>query len=121
MNDRQLFKTYKEQVYLFCRYMLRSQSDAEDVCQEVFFKAMTADRSSVQNLKSWLLRIAANECNTLLRRRRNGWNKELLSFMQSRSLQTATVEETCELREMVHSLHLLQKEKLVVLASARTI
>ncbi|CAM3935229.1 hypothetical protein PALA111701_31485 [Paenibacillus lactis] len=67
MDDRQLFETYKETVYLFCRYMVQSRADAEDLCQDVFFKAMIADRTNVQNTKAWLLRIAANECNTFLR------------------------------------------------------
>ena len=110
MNDRQLFETYREQVYLFCRYMLRSRADAEDICQEVFFKAMIADRSQVQNVKAWLFRIAANECNTLLRRRRNGWSKEIRSFLLSLPLGSSSVEETCEQREMVNSLHLLLDE-----------
>ncbi|MFD3768443.1 MULTISPECIES: RNA polymerase sigma factor [Paenibacillus] len=107
MDDRQLFETYKETVYLFCRYMVQSRADAEDLCQDVFFKAMIADRTNVQNTKAWLLRIAANECNTFLRRRQNGWAKELRSFMLGMPLRTPTVEETFEHREMVHTLHLL--------------
>lgn len=111
MDDRQLFEKYKETVYLFCRYMVQSRADAEDLCQDVFFKAMVADRAKVQNMKAWLLRIAANECNTFLKRRQNGWSKELRSYMLGMPLRPPSVEETCEHREMVQTVH-LQLDKL---------
>ncbi|KOS00606.1 RNA polymerase sigma factor, partial [Paenibacillus polymyxa] len=65
MTDRELFELYKEQIYYFCYYLMQNQADAEDVCQEVFVKALLADRSKVQDLKSWILRIASNECSNV--------------------------------------------------------
>ncbi|NGZ74886.1 RNA polymerase sigma factor [Saccharibacillus sp. VR-M41] len=80
MDDNTLFQTYKEDVYRYCLHMLRSQTDAEDICQEVFVKAMLADRDKVEHMKAWLMRIAANECHSLMRRRTNGNMKEKKAF-----------------------------------------
>ncbi|WP_051506847.1 RNA polymerase sigma factor [Saccharibacillus sacchari] len=80
VDDNTLFRTYKEDVYRYCLHMLRNQTDAEDICQEVFVKAMLADRSKVEYIKAWLMRIAANECHSLMRRRTNGQQKEKKAF-----------------------------------------
>ncbi|OWA34512.1 RNA polymerase subunit sigma-70 [Saccharibacillus sp. O16] len=80
MDDKLLFQTYKEDVYRYCLYMLRSQTDAEDISQEVFVKAMLADRSKVEHIKAWLMRIAYNECHSLAQRRTNGNRKEQKAF-----------------------------------------
>lgn len=80
MDDRALFQTYKEDIYRYCLHMLRSRTDAEDICQEVFVKAMLADRSKVEHMKAWLMRIASNECRSLTRRRMNGSRKEKKAF-----------------------------------------
>lgn len=85
MDDELLFATYKETVYRVCRYLLPSVSDAEDVCQEVFVKALLADRSQVMQMKSWLIRIAVNESHTLLRRRAKGRDKERLFWLLQRA------------------------------------
>lgn len=100
LNDRELFETYKEQVYRLCRYMMQNPSDAEDLCQEVFVKALLADRSQVRDLKSWLLRIASNECNSVLRRRKNGWAKELRAYLLARPRLGNPVEESADRHEI---------------------
>lgn len=99
MNDRELFEAYKEQVYRLCYYMLQNRGDAEDVCQEVFVKAILADRSQVRELRPWLLRIASNECNSLLKRRKKGWAKETLAYLLSRPRISNIVEESYDQRE----------------------
>ncbi|MCJ8011446.1 RNA polymerase sigma factor [Paenibacillus sp. KQZ6P-2] len=98
MNDRELFETYKEQVFHLCYYMMQNRSDAEDLCQEVFVKAMLADRSEVRELKSWLLRIASNECSRILKRRRNGLAKELRAYLLTRPRLSNPVEEIVDQR-----------------------
>jgi len=96
LNDREMFETYKEQVYRLCRHMLQQQADAEDVCQEVFFKAMIVDRTDIKDIKPWLMRIAVNECNTVLKRRLNGKRKEKLSFLLSLTRPSMKIEEHYE-------------------------
>jgi RNA polymerase sigma factor (sigma-70 family) len=54
----------------FCRQMLGSTEDAEDVLQEVFvnaYRAMLADEREI-NLRPWLYRIARNRCLNHLRK-----------------------------------------------------
>lgn len=100
MNDLELFENYKTTVYRYCLYMLKHKGDAEDICQEVFVKAMLADRSDLNNEKAWLLRIAANECHSLMRRRIRGRDKEQKAFLQSDPLRHApSVEDGYEGRE----------------------
>ncbi|MEJ8306534.1 RNA polymerase sigma factor [Saccharibacillus sacchari] len=94
MNDLELFENYKTTVYRYCLYMLKHKGDAEDICQEVFVKAMLADRSRLYNEKAWLLRIAANECHSLMRRRSRGRSKEQNVFLQNDPLNHEPSVET---------------------------
>ncbi|HEX6753844.1 MAG TPA: RNA polymerase sigma factor [Solirubrobacterales bacterium] len=61
---------YQGRLLGFCRQMLRSTEDAEDVLQEVFvnaYRAMLADEREI-NLRPWLYRIARNRCLNHLRK-----------------------------------------------------
>jgi RNA polymerase sigma factor (sigma-70 family) len=61
---------YQARLLAFCRHMLGSREDAEDVLQEVFaaaFNAMTADERAL-NVRPWLYRIARNRSLNHLRR-----------------------------------------------------
>ena len=61
---------YQSRLLGFCRQMLRSTEDAEDVLQEVFvnsYRAMLADNREI-NLRPWLYRIARNRCLNHLRK-----------------------------------------------------
>jgi len=65
-----LFDRYHSRLLAFCRHMLRSTEDAEDVLQEVFVKAhaaMLADERPI-NARPWLYRIARNRSLNHLRR-----------------------------------------------------
>ncbi|OWA34325.1 RNA polymerase subunit sigma-70 [Saccharibacillus sp. O16] len=100
MNDLELFENYKTTVYRYCLYMLKNKGDAEDVCQEVFVKAMLADRSGLNSEKAWLLRIAANECHGLMRRRMRGRDKEQKAYLRSAPLvHSPSVESGYERQE----------------------
>src|SRR3954454_1587052 len=61
---------YQSRLLGFCRQMLGSTEDAEDVLQEVFvnaYRAMLADEREI-NLRPWLYRIARNRCLNYLRK-----------------------------------------------------
>jgi RNA polymerase sigma factor (sigma-70 family) len=65
-----LVQRYQPRLLAFCRHMLASQEDAEDVLQEVFaasFNAICADERPI-NARPWLYRIARNRCLNHLRR-----------------------------------------------------
>jgi RNA polymerase sigma factor (sigma-70 family) len=61
---------YQGRLLGFCRQMLHSTEDAEDVLQEVFvnaYRAMLRDEREI-NLRPWLYRIARNRCLNHLRK-----------------------------------------------------
>jgi RNA polymerase sigma factor (sigma-70 family) len=65
-----LFSRYQSRLLAFCRHMLSSREDAEDVLQEVFtaaFNAVLADERTI-NVRPWLYRIARNRSLNHLRR-----------------------------------------------------
>ena len=64
-----LVARYQSRLLAFCRHMLSSREDAEDVLQEVFaaaFSAMVADERPI-NVRPWLYRIARNHSLNHLR------------------------------------------------------
>ena len=65
-----LVARYHARLLAFCRHMLHSREDAEDVLQEVFaaaFNAIMADSREI-NARPWLYRIARNRSLNHLRR-----------------------------------------------------
>jgi RNA polymerase sigma factor (sigma-70 family) len=67
-----LVQRYRSRLLAFCRHMLRSHEDAEDVLQEVFaasYRAMVADEREIF-VRPWLYRIARNMCLKHIGRKR---------------------------------------------------
>jgi RNA polymerase sigma factor (sigma-70 family) len=65
-----LVARYESRLHAFCRHLLGSREDAEDVLQEVMtaaFNAMLADDRPI-NVRPWLYRIARNRSLNHLRR-----------------------------------------------------
>jgi RNA polymerase sigma factor (sigma-70 family) len=65
-----LVARYQSRLLAFCRHMLSSREDAEDVLQEVFaaaFGAILADERPI-NVRPWLYRIARNRSLNHLRK-----------------------------------------------------
>lgn len=65
-----LVQRYQSRLLAFCRHMLGSREDAEDVLQEVFanaFNAIIGDDRAI-NVRPWLYRIARNRCLNHLRK-----------------------------------------------------
>src|SRR4051794_29193525 len=65
-----LVQRYESRLLAFCRHMLGSREDGEDVLQEVFaaaYNAMLRDDRAI-NVRPWLYRIARNRCLNHLRR-----------------------------------------------------
>ncbi|MDE3071003.1 MAG: RNA polymerase sigma factor, partial [Acidobacteriota bacterium] len=65
-----LVQRYHARLLSFCRHMLGSREDAEDVLQDVFvaaFNAILADERKI-NVRPWLYRIARNRSLNHLRR-----------------------------------------------------
>src|SRR3954447_21017490 len=67
-----LYERHSPAILRYCRSLLRSSQEAEDVKQEVFVLAMTALRRGAEPdaFRPWLYRIAHNACMSHLRMRR---------------------------------------------------
>ena len=99
-----LVQRYQPRLLAFCRHMLSSQEDAEDVLQEVFaaaFNAICADERPI-NARPWLYRIARNRCLNHLRRPRSAGQDSMDVFERDGGATTAdTVHRREEFRHIV--------------------
>src|SRR4051812_9536124 len=99
-----LVQRYQPRLLAFCRHMLASQEDAEDVLQEVFaaaFNAICADERPI-NARPWLYRIARNRCLNHLRRAQPLGQDSMDVFERDGGTTTAdTVHKREEFRHIV--------------------
>src|SRR4051794_39600705 len=99
-----LVQRYQSRLLAFCRHMLNSTEDAEDVLQEVFaasFNAMIADDRAI-NARPWLYRIARNRCLNHLRRPTSAGQDSMDIFERDGGATTAdTVHKREEFRQIV--------------------
>jgi RNA polymerase sigma factor (sigma-70 family) len=105
-----LVQRYQPRLLAFCRHMLGSQEDAEDVLQEVFtaaFNAMRADERPI-NARPWLYRIARNRSLNHLRRPQPSGQDSMDVFERDGGATTAdTVHKREEFRQIVADVHQL--------------
>ena len=103
-----LVQRYQSRLLAFCRHMLNSTEDAEDVLQEVFaasFNAMIADERPI-NARPWLYRIARNRCLNHLRRPVCAGQDSMDIFERDCGATTAdTVHKREEFRQIVSDVH----------------
>jgi RNA polymerase sigma factor (sigma-70 family) len=99
-----LVQRYQPRLLAFCRHMLGSQEDAEDVLQEVFaasYNAICADDRPI-NARPWLYRIARNRCLNHLRRPQPAGQDSMDVFERDGGITTAdTVHRREEFRHIV--------------------
>jgi RNA polymerase sigma factor (sigma-70 family) len=99
-----MVQRYQPRLLAFCRHMLGSQEDAEDVLQEVFaaaFNAICADERHI-NARPWLYRIARNRCLNHLRRPQPAGQDSMDVFEREGGVTTAdTVHKREEFRHIV--------------------
>ena len=70
----ELLTRYRRPVYSICMRMVRNETDAEDLAQEVFVRTFNVlDRYNPSYpFSSWLYRITSNLCIDFIRKRRKG-------------------------------------------------
>src|SRR5512132_2487482 len=99
-----LVQRYQPRLLAFCRHMLGSTEDAEDVLQEVFaaaFNAICADDRPI-NARPWLYRIARNRSLNHLRRPQASGQDSMDVFERDGGISTAdTVHRREEFRQIV--------------------
>jgi len=114
------FELYADMVYRLAFARTGSRHDADDVLQETFFRLMRRKPAfyDEEHRKAWLLRVAVNCANTLLRRSHN--------IVPLTDGQTAEMKEKSEVYDAVMALpanyrtviHLFYYEKYRVLEIA---
>jgi len=96
-NDLQafdeLFKKYQESVYRFACYLTRNRSEADDLFQETWLRAVKylPTRSKIRDFKAWILTIVMNLHRDELRKKRI---RRIFTF--HRSEQSDTQEDHLE-------------------------
>ncbi|MGI8428528.1 MAG: RNA polymerase sigma factor [Solirubrobacteraceae bacterium] len=115
-----LVNRYESRLLAFCRHLLGSREDAEDVLQEVLaaaFNAMLADDRPI-NVRPWLYRIARNRSLNHLRRiQAIGVDSMDVHFSDNGASTADKVHDREEFRLLVGDIHELpetQKTALVL-------
>ncbi len=115
-----LLSRYESRLLAFCRHLLGSREDAEDVMQEVMtaaFNAILADDRPI-NVRPWLYRIARNRSLNHLRRiQAIGVDSMDMHFSENGASTADKVHEREEFRLLVGDIHELpetQKTALVL-------
>jgi RNA polymerase sigma factor (sigma-70 family) len=107
-----IYDRYHRQLLAFCRHMLGSREDAEDVLQLTFASAFRAlpDNEQSAHLRPWLYTIARNRSLTLLRARREHPSDEV----EKPSFEGLAdeVERRAELKQILLDLnHLPERQR----------
>lgn len=91
----ELYARYGQKLYLYCRKVMGSNSDAHDAFQEVWmqFHAAGKNGTAVQNVSSYLFRIARNVC---LNRKRSA-----RTFLNIEDLECVSHDKPYEQRELL--------------------
>src|SRR5579862_2518175 len=115
-----LCSRYQSRLLSFCRHMLASKEDAEDVLQEVLaaaFNAILADERPI-NVRPWLYRIARNRSLNHLRRIQPiGVDSMDIHFSENGATTADKVHDREQFRLLVGDIHELpesQKTALVL-------
>lgn len=110
-NDdiEEALEKYSDMVRRICFIYLRSQSDVEDVFQEVFLKLLQnkANFENKEHEKAWLCRVTINKCKDMLK---SFWRRNVGSI-EGMELPFEVKEENDIMREV---LLLPQKYKDVI-------
>jgi RNA polymerase sigma factor (sigma-70 family) len=102
-----LIARYRTRLLAFCRHMVGSSEDAEDILQEVFvsaYRAMLADDREI-NVRPWLYRIARNRSLNHLRRPRPTGVDSMDIFEGGAAVATADrVHDKLDLEDLVEDV-----------------
>ncbi len=103
-----LVSRYEVRLLSFCRHLLRSREDAEDVLQEVMaaaYNAMLSDERPI-NVRPWLYRIARNRClNHLRKAQAIGVDSMDVHFSDNGASTADKVHDREQFRQLVGDIH----------------
>ena len=109
-----LFGRYRSRLLGFCRHMVGSKEDAEDVLQEVFanaYNAILGDERDI-NVRPWLYRIARNRCLNHLRRPTADASDAMDEHMDAHGRSTAdVVHRRADVRHLLEDVQKLPESQ----------
>ena len=90
-----LYRRYEKPLFNFLCRMVMNSVDAENLCQEAFFRLVRAKDNYVQTaaFKTWLYQIAINLCQDKKRRMKHRSHRSLDSHASSRQEEKTTLQE----------------------------
>jgi RNA polymerase sigma factor (sigma-70 family) len=113
-----LFQRHHQELYRFCRSILRHEEDARDAVQSAMTKAFAALQTEERDfeLRPWLFRIAHNEAISILRARRPAEDLDAVPDAGTDSLEqtVADRERLAQLRTDLLDLPARQRAALVL-------
>ena len=118
VDFEKLYQTYYMEVFSYVMTIVKSAGQAEEITQEVFFKALkTENRYSGKSSElTWLCAIAKNACMDVLRResRFGEYDEEALSERPAEGVSIERMLEdeaaTLEIHQILHRLEEPYKE-----------
>lgn len=75
----ELLDMYADMVMRIAYQNMRTQTDAEDVCQDVFIKLVEKERTfdDDEHIKAWLIRVTVNTCKDYLK---SAWHSKTAEY-----------------------------------------
>jgi RNA polymerase sigma factor (sigma-70 family) len=101
-----LYEKHHQQLYRYCRSLVRNDADAQDALQSTLAKALAALQRGQRDapLRPWLFRIAHNESISLLRRRLPSAEQIELEQCTAGSSTEELVQTRARLAQLVRDL-----------------
>lgn len=121
-----LYQLYYDKIYALIMMTVKNSSDAEDILQLTFVKAWKniSKLSDPKAFNTWLQRIALNESNSMLRKKRpvlsvddEGENGELLQLESDLLLPQEYAERddlSARLRKIIEELSVVQRDTILL-------
>ena len=106
MACSEIYSRYSQKVYVYCRRILDDSRSAEDILQETFVRLVKSAQSDVviENVHSFIFRIARNLCLNMKRERR----VELIEFEEFSHSNSGSQFDNQDLKEVLSlSLNIL--------------
>lgn len=114
VDFEKLYNTYYMEVYSYVITILKNQHYAEDVTQEVFFKALKSQDSfqGKASVTTWLCAIAKNACIDILRKqnRFTEFNEDEIPSEQSMEQLLEDEQTSLQIHTLLHAMEEPYKE-----------
>ena len=104
-NFEKLYKTYYMKVYSYIMTIIKDRTQAEELTQETFYKAMKSTYRGEASEFTWLCAIAKNVCYDSLKKM-NKIEKlnDDISFVDSMENMLVNKESTLQIHKVLHEL-----------------